>query len=60
MDYQRCSRCVMDNNGDTDIRFDENGVCSYCTEAIKRKNIVYFPGEEGQLKLQKLIDRLKS
>ncbi|MEG0517590.1 MAG: N-acetyl sugar amidotransferase [Bacteroidales bacterium] len=59
MSYQRCSRCVMDNNGDTDIRFDDNGVCSYCTEALERKNIVYFPNKEGQDKLRNLIDRLK-
>jgi N-acetyl sugar amidotransferase len=33
--YQVCSRCVMDTSA-TDISFDENGVCNYCTEFLAR------------------------
>jgi len=30
VEYQVCSRCVMDTTA-SDIVFDENGVCNYCT-----------------------------
>jgi len=58
--YQICSRCVMDNSSDDTIRFDENGFCNYCTEALKIKDKVYFPNEEGKRRLDALIKRLKS
>ena len=28
-DYRMCVRCVMDGTAE-EIRFDENGVCSFC------------------------------
>lgn len=33
--YQVCTRCVMDTSA-SDISFDENGVCNYCTEFLAR------------------------
>jgi N-acetyl sugar amidotransferase len=33
--YKICARCVMDST-DPDIRFDESGVCNYCTEWLER------------------------
>mgnify|MGYP003312073144 CR=1 FL=1 len=59
MAYQICTRCVMDNADDAHIHFDEQGVCSYCTEALERKEVVYFPNEEGKWKLDALVARLK-
>ncbi len=59
MEYKRCIRCVMDNMNDSHIVFDKNGFCSYCTEALKRKSIVYFPNETGKGKLSALIMKLK-
>ena len=56
---QRCTRCIMDNSSDNTIRFNENGVCNYCTEAYIRKEKVYFPGIEGHLKFENLIESLK-
>lgn len=35
-EYQICSRCVMDTEGEPSISFDENGVCNYCTQAAER------------------------
>jgi len=35
VDYQVCTRCVMDTTA-SDIVFDENGVCNYCTTYLKR------------------------
>lgn len=57
--YQRCSTCVMDNNGDNNIYFDSQGVCNYCKYAIKRKDSIYFPNEIGQRRLSKMLIALK-
>jgi N-acetyl sugar amidotransferase len=57
--YQRCTRCVMDNKSDDTITFDSNGHCNYCTEALSQIGKIYFPNEEGEKRLQELIDRLK-
>ena len=57
--YQQCKRCVMDNNGDPTIVFDEQGNCSYCNYAIKIMNTAYLPNEEGKEKIKEMIERLK-
>ena len=33
--FQVCERCIMDTT-DPDIRFDVNGICNHCTEALQR------------------------
>lgn len=55
-----CTRCVLNDSTDSSMSFDENGVCNYCTEALERKDIVYFPNEEGKKKMDALVNRLKS
>lgn len=55
----RCTRCIMDDSSDSTIRFDEQGHCSYCTAALAEKASLYFPGEEGQKKLDALVHTLK-
>ena len=57
--YQRCNRCVMDNESDNTITFDDNGICNYCTNAFKNAHKIYFPNEEGTKKLNTLIQKLK-
>lgn len=60
MTYQRCVRCIMDNASDKTIKFDENGVCNYCTEALNEINTTtYFPNEEGQRKLESMLKKIK-
>lgn len=60
MDFQRCTRCIMDNSSDGSITFDENGVCNYCTSAYKEINTTtYFPNEVGEKKLEEMINMLK-
>jgi hypothetical protein len=54
------SRCVMDNQADQMIRFDDDGVCNYCTKALQRKELVYFPNEKGRSKLKSLVAQLKN
>jgi len=49
----------MTNKGDSTIRFDRNGVCDYCTQALERKPLEYFPNEEGSKKIEALIAEIK-
>ena len=55
----RCTRCVMDDHSDPYIRFDKNGVCNYCTEALALCPTWYFPNEQGEKKLEQMIGVLK-
>jgi tRNA(Ile)-lysidine synthase TilS/MesJ len=60
MSSKICCRCVMDDSSDKTIRFNEDGVCNYCTEALSKINTTtYFPGAEGERRLQSLIKKLK-
>jgi hypothetical protein len=54
-----CKRCVMDNVSDPFIRFHRNGYCNYCTDALKAKEICYFPNAEGKRKLDKIFTKIK-
>ena len=36
MEYKICKRCVMDTS-DSSIKFDENGYCNHCRDALKNK-----------------------
>ena len=58
-EFHRCTRCVMDDCSDPFIRFDENGVCNYCTEALDKRPNWYYPNEEGSRKLEQMIQMLK-
>jgi N-acetyl sugar amidotransferase len=42
------------------IRFDANGVCSYCTEALDRMRRQLRTGEAREAALQNLVSRIKS
>lgn len=58
--YQQCTRCIMDNKSDSYISFDEQGHCNYCTEALVRKDEIYFPNAKGKEMLSSLLKRLKA
>ena len=56
--YQICTNCVMDTT-DSEIYFDENGVCNHC---IRFKNEIeprWFPNDIGRKKLDKIIEQMK-
>ena len=55
----RCNRCIMDNSSDDTITFDENGYCNYCTDALAKFNVQYFPNEEGKKKLDLVLKTIK-
>lgn len=54
---QMCSRCIFDSRV-PGIRFDENGVCTYCKihDALEK---VYPLNESGKRKLEILIQKIK-
>ena len=56
----RCTRCIMDDSSDPTIRFDENGYCNYCTDALAQKDSIYFPNAEGKRRLDALVSALKA
>lgn len=59
MAFQRCTRCIMDNRSDSTIRFDAQGRCNYCTDALTQKARVYFPNEEGQRRLDIMLQKVR-
>lgn len=56
--YQICKRCVMDNAGDAEITFDENGYCNYCTEAMRLRKQSPKPGDMSGL--SSLFEKIKN
>ncbi len=58
-DFQRCTRCIMDNRSDPFIRFDENGRCNYCTEALRLEKNWYYPNAEGAAKVKEMVKEIK-
>ncbi len=59
-EYQRCTRCIMDNASDSSITFNEKGECNYCTEALSKiGTTTYFPNEIGEKKIKEMVDRIK-
>lgn len=59
MKVKKCTRCIMDTEGDPYITFNHKGECNYCTYALGRMNGVYFPNEEGMKKLDSMLNTLK-
>lgn len=58
--YQVCSRCVMDTSA-RDIVFDDDGVCSYCTEFVRRYSLLRNrAAAERQRALDALLARVKT
>lgn len=53
-EYQICIRCVMDTT-DSDINFDENGICNHCHNFEDVLSKKWYPSEEGAKKLDEII-----
>ena len=57
-EYQRCNCCVMDTT-DSDIQFDENGICQRCIE-YKRGILPWWNKGVGHEKeLQRIVAEIK-
>lgn len=57
--YQICTKTVMDNSADLDIRFDEEGVCHYYHLYRARVERFFIGGERGQNELEALFAKIK-
>lgn len=57
---QICTKCVMDNEGDPCISFDNEGVSNYWREAMKKKENEYFPNARGEKEISKMIETIKN
>jgi N-acetyl sugar amidotransferase len=57
--YRICSRCVMDTS-DVDIVFDEQGYCNHCNNYFKKIKERTYKGNESDILLQKITDRMKA
>ena len=56
--YQVCIRCVMDTT-DSEISFDEQGVCNHCHEFDEVTSKRWFPNKEGKKKLEVIFKKIK-
>ena len=59
MEYVRCTRCLMSNEGDPTITFDSEGHCNYCNNALDELKRFYHPDEIGKAKFDALITSIK-
>lgn len=57
--YQQCTRCVMDTTA-SDITFDAQGVCNYCTEFLERSShIIHEDPIQKEARLNTLVAKIK-
>jgi N-acetyl sugar amidotransferase len=56
--YQICKRCIMDTS-DAEIRFDKEGNCNHCNEAISLAPVIWFPNETGKERLWSVTQQIK-
>lgn len=55
-----CKRCIMDDSSDATIKFYNDGCCNYCTDALKKLEVDYFPNIDNTSKLENLIKYIKT
>src|SRR5688572_8483556 len=56
--YQMCTRCVMDTT-DTEIVFDDNGICNHCKRAEKLIATRLPEYKSGEYQFDKIVRRMK-
>lgn len=57
-EYQVCSKCVMDTS-DSQITFDENGVCDHCNSFEKDVLPNWHPDEHGKDTFREVVEKIK-
>ena len=60
LNYQQCSKTVMDNIADPNITFDENGICNYYYEYFSLEKTLVKKGKEGIDFFNDKIDEIKA
>ncbi len=56
--YQVCKNCVMDTT-DSNILFDENGICDHCNTFYSKIKPYWHTDERGLKVLESLIDKIR-
>jgi N-acetyl sugar amidotransferase len=56
--YRICTRCIMDTS-DSEISFDENGVCNHCHDYERRVAVEVLAQPHGERVLDEIADRIK-
>ncbi len=56
--YQVCSRCVMDTS-DSDIYFDDKGVCNHCYEFDNSTSHQWYPNKKGEKILEEQLKHIQ-
>ncbi len=59
MEYKQCTRCVMDTT-DSEITFDDNGVCNHCINFERNIKPNWHPDEEGEKYLNAILRKIKT
>lgn len=57
--YQLCQRCVMDTS-DSEIEFDEKGICNHCRTYENLAQQYFLPGIERQAALNRLVEEIRT
>lgn len=57
-EYVVCKSCVMDTT-DSEISFNEEGVCNHCLNFTNFKSKLWFPNENGLTKLNLIFEEMK-
>lgn len=56
--YQICTKCVMDTT-DSQIIFDENGVCDHCHGFENDILPNWYPNDQGKAMVKEMVERIK-
>ncbi len=59
VNYQMCTNCVMDTS-DTNITFDENGICDHCHDFETHIKPIWHTDELGKKTLSKIMNKIKA
>ncbi|RKM57891.1 N-acetyl sugar amidotransferase [Butyrivibrio sp. CB08] len=59
MDYQICTRCIMDNKSDPLITFDNNGVCNHCRDFDSVVDKLPKTDQEKEIAFNSIIQEIK-
>ena len=59
MEYQMCTRCIMDNKSDPLITFDEQGVCNHCHDFDDVVSKLPKTDEERKKTFDSLVSEMK-
>jgi len=53
-----CKKCVMDDQNDKNINFDQDGVCNYCKTFASKKNNFIFSSEDEKSNLEEIKKKI--